>query len=122
MIDTLEAALWSLLTTSSYRECVLAAVNLGEDTDTVGAVAGSLAGIWYGMEQIPKEWIEEIARKEWIFDLCEKFEKSLNLEGNKNECRGNEKTNERGKTVFSLKKKALQKNKKSVWSYCMTII
>lgn len=82
VIDTLEAALWSLLTTSSYRECVLAAVNLGEDTDTVGAVAGSLAGIWYGMEQIPKEWIEEIARKEWIFDLCEKFEKSLNLEGN----------------------------------------
>ncbi len=77
VVATLEAALWSLLTTSSYRECVLKAVNLGEDTDTVGVVAGSLAGIWYGMEQIPQEWIEDLAKKEWIAKLCEAFENSL---------------------------------------------
>ena len=56
------------------------AVNLGRDTDTVAAIAGGLAGIVYGTggeKGIPEEWIEQIARKEWIEELCEKFEKSL---------------------------------------------
>lgn len=47
VVDTLEAAIWCLLNTSNYRECVLKAVNLGQDTDTVAAVAGGLAGILY---------------------------------------------------------------------------
>lgn len=74
VVDTLEAALWCFMTTSSYRDCVLAAVNLGEDTDTVAAVAGGIAGIYYGVggeKGIPQEWIEQIARKEWIKELCE---------------------------------------------------
>lgn len=74
IIDTFKAALWSLVTTSSFSECVLKAVNLGDDTDTVGAVAGGLAGLWYGFESIPKEWIDVLARKGWIEDLCERFE------------------------------------------------
>ena len=77
VIATLEAALWSLVTTKSYKECVLTAVNLGNDTDTVGAVAGSLAGLWYGMDQIPDEWLNVIARRKWILQLCEKFEKNM---------------------------------------------
>ena len=77
VVATLEAALWSLVTTTSYQECVLKAVNLGNDTDTVAAVAGSLAGLWYGMEQIPDEWMEVTARRKWILGLCEKFENSL---------------------------------------------
>lgn len=73
VIDTLEAALWCFMTTESYRDCVLKAVNLGEDTDTIAAVAGGLAGIYYGVggeKGIPQEWIEQIARKEWIQELC----------------------------------------------------
>ena len=80
VVDTLEAALWCNLKSSSYRECILLAVNLGRDTDTVAAIAGGLAGIVYGTggeKGIPKEWIKQIARKEWIEELCEKFEKSL---------------------------------------------
>ncbi len=80
VVDTLEAALWCNLKSSSYRECVLMAVNLGEDTDTVGAIAGGLAGISYGIggeKGIPEEWINQIARKEWIEELCGKFEESL---------------------------------------------
>uniref|UniRef100_UPI0028AE2B1B ADP-ribosylglycohydrolase family protein n=1 Tax=Lacrimispora sp. TaxID=2719234 RepID=UPI0028AE2B1B len=50
VIHTLEAASWCLLTTNSYEECVLKAVNLGEDTETTGAVAGGLAGIVYGYD------------------------------------------------------------------------
>jgi ADP-ribosylglycohydrolase len=55
VVDTLEAALWCVLTTDSYRECVLKAVNLGGDTDTVAAIAGGLAGALYGYNAIPKE-------------------------------------------------------------------
>lgn len=58
--DTFEAALWCLLTTSSYAACVLKAVNLGDDTDTTAAVAGGLAGIMYGEAAIPAAWRERL--------------------------------------------------------------
>ncbi len=77
VIDTLEAALWCLYNTENYSDCVLAAVNLGDDTDTVAAVAGGLAGLLYGCggkRGIPKKWIEQIPKRDWIKDLCEKFE------------------------------------------------
>lgn len=48
VVDTLEAALWSIVRNRTYEGCVLRAVNLGDDADTVGAVAGGLAGLWYG--------------------------------------------------------------------------
>jgi len=74
VLQTLEAALWSLLTTSSFSEAVLRAVNLGLDTDTVGAVTGGLAGIYYGFDSIPSEWVEVIARKDDIVDLAKELE------------------------------------------------
>ena len=77
IVDTLEAALWCLIKTASYEECVLKAVNLGEDTDTVGAVAGGLAGIYYGAETIPKKWLDVIAKKQYIEELCEDFQRML---------------------------------------------
>ena len=57
---TFDAALWCLANTSSYAECALAAVNLGDDTDTTAAVAGALAGIVYGIEGIPAEWLDKL--------------------------------------------------------------
>lgn len=66
VVDTLEAAIWAAATTESYEECVLKAVNLGDDTDTVGAVAGALAGILYGYEAIPERWLEVLRNKELI--------------------------------------------------------
>lgn len=71
VVDTLEAALWCLLTTESYKECVLKAVNLGEDTDTVAAVAGGLAGALYGIDNIPAEWLEVLLKKDFIEELCQ---------------------------------------------------
>lgn len=64
--DSLEAALWCLLTAANYRDCVLKAVNLGEDTDTTAAIAGGLAGLSYGMDGIPAEWLSALARKDMI--------------------------------------------------------
>ena len=77
VVDTLEAALWCLLNTDNYKDCVLKAVNLGCDTDTVAAVAGGLAGIFYGVDGIPKEWLEKLARRDYIEKLCEDFYRSL---------------------------------------------
>ena len=58
VLDTARAALWCLANTSSFGECVLAAVNLGGDTDTTAAVAGGLAGIVYGVDGIPRAWLD----------------------------------------------------------------
>lgn len=69
VVDTFRAALWSLATTDNYKDAVLKAVNLGDDTDTVGAVTGGLAGIAYGMDGIPGEWIDKLRGKE-IIDRC----------------------------------------------------
>ncbi|WP_226990057.1 ADP-ribosylglycohydrolase family protein [Cellulophaga baltica] len=73
VIHTLEASIWCLLTTKSYKEAVLKAINLGEDTDTTGAVVGGLAGLFYGINSIPKEWIGKIARKKDIEELTNKL-------------------------------------------------
>lgn len=73
VIHTLEASIWCLLTTKSYKEAVLKAINLGEDTDTTGAVVGGLAGLYYGQNSIPKEWIDKIARKKDIEELTNKL-------------------------------------------------
>ncbi|MGN1400837.1 MAG: ADP-ribosylglycohydrolase family protein [Bacillus sp. (in: firmicutes)] len=77
VIDTLEAALWCLLTTGSFKEAVLKAVNLGEDTDTVGAVTGGLAGILYGGSSIPDKWIKGVKRHTDIIDLGNRYAESL---------------------------------------------
>lgn len=68
VVDSFEAAFWCLLTTDNYRDCVLKAVNLGDDTDTTAAIAGGLAGILYGYDNIPKEWIDKLQKKELIED------------------------------------------------------
>ena len=72
VLDTIEAAVWCLITTDSFSECLLKAVNLGDDTDTVGAVAGGLAGLYYGCDGIPGEWLSVIRRREWIEELCDR--------------------------------------------------
>ena len=64
--DTYNAALWCLANTSNYADCVLAAVNLGDDTDTTAAVAGALAGIVYGADSIPIQWLRCLRGRELI--------------------------------------------------------
>ena len=80
VVDTLEAALWCLLTTDNYKDCVLKAVNLGDDTDTVAAVAGGLAGALYSYDAIPKEWLDTLIKRDYIEDMCERASKSWSKE------------------------------------------
>jgi ADP-ribosyl-[dinitrogen reductase] hydrolase len=71
---TLEACIWCLTNTTTYKDCVLTAVNLGHDTDTTAAVAGGLAGIYYGFDEIPVEWLNKIENIDDIIQLCNNFE------------------------------------------------
>lgn len=70
VVDSLEAAVWSLIRTDSFKDCLLTAVNLGNDSDTVGAIAGGLAALYYRYEGIPENWLAVIKRRKWIEELC----------------------------------------------------
>ncbi|WP_209280777.1 ADP-ribosylglycohydrolase family protein [Paenibacillus athensensis] len=73
VVDTLQASMWCLLTSRSFAEAVLKAVNLGGDTDTTAAVTGGLAGLAYGAAAIPLEWVMALARLNDIEKLCERL-------------------------------------------------
>ena len=77
VVDTLEASIWCLINSKNYKDAVLLAVNLGDDTDTTGAVTGGLAALYYGFESIPENWINQLARKDDIEELSGRFYKSL---------------------------------------------
>lgn len=64
--ESFEAALWAFRTTKTFEECVLKAVNLGDDADTTGAIAGQLAGTYYGYKEIPESLINGLDRKDLI--------------------------------------------------------
>lgn len=78
VVDSLEASVWSLITTSNAVEAYLKAVNLGDDTDTVGAITGGLIGLFYGFNAIPNGWVDAIQKKDWILDMCEVADERLN--------------------------------------------
>lgn len=77
VLHTLEASIWCILTTNDFSTAVLKAVNLGDDTDTTGAVAGGLAALIYGHESIPSEWLEVLARRKDIEELAETLNNAL---------------------------------------------
>lgn len=69
VVHSLEAALWSIFNAENYRDTVLGAVNLGEDTDTTACIAGAPAALLYGVEDIPENWLAALARREEIVAL-----------------------------------------------------
>lgn len=77
VVDSLEASLWCCLTTDCYKDAVLKAVNLGGDTDTIAAIAGGLAGINYGIKDIPTKWLDDLAKRDYIESLADNYEKSI---------------------------------------------
>lgn len=73
VVDTLEAGLWCTINNDTYEDAVVAAVNLGEDTDTIGAITGSLSGMIYGKNSIPERWLNKLRRKDYLAELSEQF-------------------------------------------------
>ena len=77
IVDTLECALWILLNADSYRDTIIASTNIGQDTDTIGAIAGSMAGIIYGYNAIPENWLKELQKKDYLIKLSLDYEKMI---------------------------------------------
>ena len=77
VLHSLEASFWCFLNFNTYEGSVLKAVNLGGDTDTTAAITGGLAGMYYGIDNIPQKWITALARKNDIDDLCERLSLKL---------------------------------------------
>lgn len=80
VVRSLIASIWCLLHTNSYKEAVLEAVNLGEDTDTTAAIVGGIAGLYYGLEDIPKDWLDKIAKLDYIKELITNFDNFVSKE------------------------------------------
>ena len=72
-VETLSAALWAFNTTETFEDGLIAAVNLGGDSDSIGAVYGQLAGAFYGFESIPKRWVESVKTWRKVDALIESF-------------------------------------------------
>jgi len=71
VVESLEAALWAFASNDDYRSSVLAAVNLGDDADTTGAIVGQLAGAYYGEGGIPAAWCEKLSMRDRIEEMAE---------------------------------------------------
>lgn len=77
IVDTLEASIWCTLKCNNYEDSVIKAINLGNDTDTIGAITGSINGIIYHVDTIPKQWINNLKRKEYLYELASNFEDKI---------------------------------------------
>ena len=73
IVSTLEAALWVILHTDSFEQAIIGSINLGNDTDTVGAITGSMAGILYGYSSIPQKWIDSLEGKDSLNSYLSSF-------------------------------------------------
>lgn len=77
IVDTLEASFWCLLTNSSYENTIVEAINLGQDTDTIACICGSMAGIIYGMNSFPSRWLDKLQKKEYLLDMFNRFAETI---------------------------------------------
>lgn len=77
IVDTLECVLWIFMNARNYKEAIIASTNIGGDTDTIGAIVGSMAGIYYGIDSIPSKWLDKLQRKEFLVELTSKFERCV---------------------------------------------
>ena len=73
VVESLEAALWAFWSTENFDDGALAAVNLGDDADTTGAVYGQLAGAYYGIDAISSDWVEKIAMRDDIVAMADRL-------------------------------------------------
>lgn len=73
VVESLEAALWCFHNNDSFASTVLAAANLGDDADTTAAIAGQIAGAYYGCSSIPPGWLKKLYMREKIQDYAERL-------------------------------------------------
>ena len=60
VVDSYNTALYSFFNTETYKDCIIMATEFGDDTDTNACIAGKLAGAFYGIENIPESWKNDL--------------------------------------------------------------
>lgn len=73
IVDTLESVIYSINSSKNYKESVITSVNLGIDTDTIGALTGAVAGIIYGIGDVPDNWLNDLAKKDYLIEYSNKY-------------------------------------------------
>ncbi len=71
--ESLRAAVWAFLSTETFEQAILAAVNLGDDADTTAAICGQMAGAYYGVQAIPEHWRAKLFMKDRISELADRL-------------------------------------------------
>lgn len=80
VVDTLEAVLFVVMNSTKFSESIIGAVNLGDDTDTIGAITGSITGTIYGYDEIPVKWLFSLKKQDYIADIVNAFEETMEKE------------------------------------------
>lgn len=86
VVDTLVASLWCTLNNNSYESSVLSSINLGGDTDTIGAITGSINGLLYGRKNIPSRWLACLGKKQYLEEMSRRYNE-LEYKNNKGRSR-----------------------------------
>lgn len=71
VVDTLRIACWALLAHDTFEEALVAAINLGGDSDTQGAVTGALAGARWGYDHVPPRWVDPLFDRDFLLSLAD---------------------------------------------------
>ena len=78
IVDTLEAIIWVIFNTYTFNSAIIGAINLGNDTDTIGACVGGLAGIIYTLKDVNPHWEKDLVKYDYIKEICLKFDEACN--------------------------------------------
>ena len=73
VVHTLEATLWAFYNSNNFKEGLLKAINLGKDSDTIGAIYGSIAGAYYGIDNIDNDLIEGLMHNKKITEISKQL-------------------------------------------------
>ena len=71
--NTLESVIYSINSSNNYKDAIITSVNLGFDTDTIGALTGAVAGILYGIGDIPNNWLNDLSKKDYLLRYSNEF-------------------------------------------------
>lgn len=77
IVDTLESVLWCFIKSDSFKDCIIACANIGNDTTAIGGLTGGIAGIYYGTNKIPKDWLSNLRKVDYLTEISEDYEKQL---------------------------------------------
>ena len=73
VVHSLQTALYDGLHADSATEAIVTAVNRGGDTDTIGAIAGAVAGARFGASDLPNRWLSAIDETDELNTLADQL-------------------------------------------------